>query len=102
MFVAGQGTRAEQFARLKRPAAAFLGTLAVAVLPWLLWNPAAFLGDIMYFQSTPLGGGYPVSGFSAGVLLLAVGALRSPLDPFPYWLLQLAFGVPLLVSCCAV
>jgi hypothetical protein len=96
VYVAGQGTRAEQLHRLARPIAAFLGAVAVTILPWLLWNPPAFLGDIMYLQSTPLGGGYPVSGFSAGVLLLAVGALRSPLDPFPYWLLQLVFSLPLL------
>jgi uncharacterized membrane protein len=96
VYIAGQGTWAERWARLRRPAAAFLATLAVVILPWLLWNPAAFMGDVTYFQSTPLGAGYPVSGFSAGVLLLAVGALRSPLDPFPYWLPQLALGLPLL------
>jgi hypothetical protein len=95
-YIAGQGRAAEQFDRIKRPAGAFFGVLAVAILPWLLWGPTAFLGDIMYFQSTPVGGGYPVSGFSVGVLLLAVGVLRSPLTPFPYWLLQLVFGLPLL------
>jgi hypothetical protein len=96
IYVAGQGTVTAQLDRLKRPTIAFLGTLAVVILPWLLWNPSAFLGDILYFQSTPGGGGYPISGFSLGVLLLAVGVLRSPLTPFPYWLPQLVFSVPLL------
>jgi len=96
VYLAGQGRWAEQFERLKRPVVIFLGTAALVVLPWLLWNPVAFVGDILYFQSTPAGGGYPVSGLSAGVLLLAVGVLRSPLDPFPYWLPQLMFSLPLL------
>ncbi|CAG0936226.1 hypothetical protein TFLX_05092 [Thermoflexales bacterium] len=96
VFVAGHGTWSAQWARLKRPVIAFSLTAAVAILPWALWNPTAFLGDILYFQSSPMGGGYPISGFSIGVLLLAVGVLPSPLTPFPYWLLQLAFSLPVL------
>lgn len=96
IYLAGQGAWSEQFARLKRPALVFLSAAAVVILPWILWNPLAFVGDILYFQSGPASSGYPISGFSVGVLLLAVGALRSPLQTFPYWLLQLAFGLPLL------
>lgn len=97
MLVAERGTRAEQWSRLKRPLAVLAGGTALLLGPWLLWDAAAFVGDVTYLQSGPAGGGYPVSGFSLGILLLAIGVMKSPLETFPYWLFQLAAALPLLI-----
>jgi uncharacterized membrane protein len=82
VYIAGHGSRSERLARLKQPAVLFSVVFALAILPWLLGNPAAFLGDITYLQSSLSRSGYPVSGFSFGA---AVGlqVVRSPTAPFP-------------------
>lgn len=63
---------------------------AVIALPWALADPGGFVGDILYFQSTPMSAGFPINGFSLGVLLWTFGVLYPNADQFPFWLTQLA------------
>ncbi len=98
VYIAGSGTFAQRVARLKRPLLFLIGAFMIVVLPWFLSNPTAFLTDITYFQSGPSAAGFPIDGVSIGILLMSAGLIKSNSDPFPFWILQIVVGLPLLVA----
>ena len=72
------------------PMATFALLTLALVLPWLTWSPRDFLGDTLAFQSGSLGDSYPIAGVGFSAALLQVGILQSPLQPWPFWIVQLA------------
>src|SRR5438445_3257759 len=67
------------------------GTLAVAavLLPFVLWDAAAFVRDTVVFL---IGGGtdaYPINGFGLSAILLSGGVIHCARDAFPFALLEL-------------
>jgi hypothetical protein len=68
----------------------------IIVLPWAIGDPRGFLGDIFYFQSTPMSTGFAINGFSLGTLLWTFGILRPGAEQFPFWLTQLTAGLLVL------
>ncbi|GEM_PF-1188022 len=75
----------------------FFLTFALVVLPFFLWNPAAFIDDTFSYVSGISPTSYPIRGFGVGALLLACGVIKSNTAYFPFWILQLIFGLPLLI-----
>jgi uncharacterized membrane protein len=75
----------------------FFLTFALLVLPFFLWNPAAFIDDTFSYLSGISPTSYPIRGFGLGALLLACGVIKSNTAYFPFWILQLIFGLPLLI-----
>lgn len=75
----------------------FFLTFALVVLPFFLWNPAVFIDDTFSYLSGISPTSYPVRGFGLGTLLLACGVIKSNTAYFPFWILQLIFGLPLLI-----
>ncbi|MEP7105192.1 MAG: hypothetical protein ABI838_05040 [Chloroflexota bacterium] len=82
-------------ARLAMPAAAgAVLALAVLVLPFLLWSPAAFVADTAtYFYGSGVDA-FPIRGFGLPGLLLAAGVIPSRWAAFPAALVQ----VPVLAA----
>jgi len=72
--------------------AAVAGGVAVAVvlLPFVLWDGAAFVRDTVIFL---VGGGseaYPINGFGLSAILLSAGVIHAARDAFPFVLLEIA------------
>jgi len=72
--------------------AAAAGALAVAavLLPFVLWDGAAFVRDTVIFL---VGGGseaYPINGFGLSAILLSAGVIHAARDAFPFVLLEIA------------
>ena len=72
--------------------AAAAGALAVAavLLPFVLWDGAAFVRDTVIFL---VGGGseaYPINGFGLSAILLSAGVIHGARAAFPFVLLELA------------
>jgi len=72
--------------------AAVAGGVAVAVvlLPFVLWDGAAFVRDTVIFL---VGGGseaYPINGFGLSAILLSAGVIHGARDAFPFVLLEIA------------
>lgn len=80
-------------------AARVLGPLALTCAPFLIWNPGAFVDDVLL---APAGwGSHPFDmrgwgGYGFANLVLALGLVDSPKARFPFGLFQLAALIPLL------
>ena len=75
----------------------FFLTFGLVVLPFFLWNPAAFIDDTFGYLSGISPTSFPIRGFGLSALLLACGVIKSNTAYFPFWILQLIFGLPLLI-----
>lgn len=71
--------------------------MLLALVPFVLWDSAAFFTDVFAYPSGRVEVNYPIRGYTVGVLLVGGGIIESPLDPFPFTLLQAIFGLPLLL-----
>lgn len=79
-------------------ASGIIAAVALIVLvPFMVWNPAAFIEDVFRYPAGGVAVNYPIRGYTLGVLLVGAGIINSPLDNFPFTLLQLFFGLPLLI-----
>jgi len=77
----------------------FVAGLAAFIIvgPFAMWSLSDFVTDVFLYPSGAVDVNYPIRGYTIGVLLVGVGWIGSPLDPFPFWTLQLVVGIPLLV-----
>lgn len=67
------------------------------VIPFLLWNPKAFLDSTVFYLSGNTEHSYPISGYGFGMLLHQFGIIKTIQDKFPFIIFQLVFGIPLLI-----
>ncbi|NIN65099.1 MAG: hypothetical protein GTO63_10430 [Anaerolineae bacterium] len=67
------------------------------IVPFLLWDAAAFVGDTYSYWAGRAASSYPISGVGFGGLLVALGLIRDENRYFPFALCQIAFCVPLLI-----
>jgi hypothetical protein len=72
--------------------AALAGTAAVAalVLPFVLWDAAAFVRDTVVFVVGSGTDAYPINGFGLSAILLSAGVIHGSRDAFPFALLEIA------------
>jgi hypothetical protein len=86
--------------RLKAPLIAF-GVISIiallAIIPFAVWDFSAFWTDVFSYPSGSAALNYPIRGYTIGNLLVGSGIIESPLDPFPFWILQLLLGMPILL-----
>lgn len=71
-------------------------TIVVIAGPFALWNSGAFVTDVVLYPDGLVAMNTPIRGYTLGVLLTAIGVIHDASSYFPFWLMQLLFGVPLL------
>ncbi|HUW96915.1 MAG TPA: hypothetical protein VMW58_14120 [Anaerolineae bacterium] len=67
------------------------------ILPFILWNPSAFLDDTLFYMSGQSASSYPIRGVGIGALLFTIGVVSDKSAYFPFALLQGASCLPLLI-----
>ncbi len=70
------------------------GTALVLLLPFVLWNPAAFVDDTWRFATGGLPTSWPIWGVGFAKLLYRMNFIHSIFDTYPFWIWQLVVGVP--------
>jgi hypothetical protein len=76
---------------LRRPALAFLGVLAIGVLPFLVADPVAFYEDTIRYGA----GTYRIVGYGLSAILVEVGIINDREGAYPFVLIALLTWVPL-------
>lgn len=87
--------------RLPRAALGAASVIAAVVLPFLLWNPAAFIGDVAGFFYGSGVSAYPIRGLGLPGILLRAGLIPNRWAPYPTATLVQA-GLALLILVLAV
>ncbi|MGQ9567767.1 MAG: glycosyltransferase 87 family protein [Anaerolineae bacterium] len=102
LYLAGDATLARPIAwdeisrRIVRRGWPVLLTFLGLMLPYLFWSPGALWDDIWGWSSGTSAVPYQVRGWGLSTLLLGLGVLPDRMGYFPFWILQVAFGVPVL------
>lgn len=73
-------------------AAAGAGVLGALVVPFLLWNPPAFLGDTIVFLTGSGTQAYPINGMGLSMILLNAGVIHGARDAFPFAVLEIGMA----------
>jgi len=74
--------------------------MIIIIGPFALWDLPAFIDDTFaYASGTAISLNYPIRGYTLGRLLVAFGVVETAVDYYPFWRLQLLFGLPLLLVC---
>jgi hypothetical protein len=76
---------------LRRPALAFLGVLAIGILPFLVADPVAFYEDTIRYGA----GTYRIVGYGLSSILVEVGIVDDREGAYPFVLIALLTWVPL-------
>ena len=75
-----------------------MGIAVIAlILPFLLWDAAAFIDDTILYVSGSGPGSFPMKGWGFSTLLLAAGLIPTPESAFPFIIFELLFGLPVLL-----
>ena len=79
---------------IARAALAGLAGVAVFLLPFVMWDAAAFIRDTVVFLVGSGTEAYPINGFGLSAILLSAGVIHGSRDAFPFALLEIvAAGV---------
>ena len=89
MLLKRGATRAE----LRRAGLIFGGILAVAILPFFLWDPGAFWADTVRYGA----GTYKIVGYGLSDILLRFHIIDSRTGSYPFVLFAVALWLPLTV-----
>ncbi|QQR92199.1 MAG: hypothetical protein IPJ89_03490 [Candidatus Iainarchaeum archaeon] len=73
--------------------------VVLVLLPFLLWNPVAMVDDMLLYFANATAYAYPINIEAGGMplLLQTIGLSFAQIQAFPYFVLQLLVGIPLLV-----
>lgn len=67
------------------------------VLPFIAWDPKAFLDSVVLYLSGGTVTGYPISGYGLGMLLNQFGIIKDLHGYYPFFLWQLGLGIPAII-----
>ncbi len=74
-----------------------LAIFALLLIPYLAWDANALIDDVWRWAAGSTATHYQIWGWGASNLVLAFGGLASRFDPWPFWLLEVALTLPLLL-----
>lgn len=77
--------------------ALFAVVAGAAVLPFVVWNPSAFVDDVWNYTAGNTASAYPIKSWGFGGVALQTGWIANKTDLFPFSVLQLIFGLPTLL-----
>ncbi|MBU1327472.1 glycosyltransferase family 39 protein [Patescibacteria group bacterium] len=72
--------------------------VAALTLPFLLWDPKAFVDSTVFYLSGNTSYGYPISGYGLGMVLYSLGVIRDIHEYYPFILWQAVFGLPVIMG----
>ncbi len=75
----------------------FAFTLGIFILPFLLWDPKAFLNSTVFYLSGNTAHAYPISGYGFGILMKDLGFIKDVYASYPFMIWQIIIGVPILI-----
>ena len=70
--------------------------MLIIIGPFALWDMNAFIEDVFLYPSGRVGVNYPIIGYTVGTLLIGLGVIPSHYADFPFTILQIVLGIPLL------
>ena len=76
--------------------ATFAITFIILVVPFVLWNPNAFLNSTVLYLSGNTLHSYPISGYGLGALLHQVGVIKDLNASYPFIIWQVIVIAPVL------
>ena len=74
----------------------FVITFVILTIPFLLWNPSAFISSTVLYLSGNTVHSYPISGYGLGALLHQLGVIKDMNGSYPFIIWQVMIIVPLL------
>jgi hypothetical protein len=74
-----------------------LAALALLIGPYLVWDANALIDDVWRWAAGSTETHYQIWGWGASNFVLAFGGLESRFDPWPFWILEVAVALPLLL-----
>jgi hypothetical protein len=80
-----------------KPLGILLLVMVFVLGPFVAWDARAFIDDVFSYPAGTATLSFPIRGYSLAAMLLGLGIISSPFDQFPFWILQLVFGIPLLL-----
>lgn len=78
----------------------FLPTIAIICLPFLWWDPKAFIESTVTYLVGGSATSYPISGYGFGMLLYQLGFIKSLTDYYPFTIWQVVVSIPALIFLC--
>lgn len=76
----------------------FVAVFTLITTPFFLWEPQKFLASTVFYLAGATANSYPVSGYGWGMVLYQAGIIKDLSAYYPFWLWQLAFGLPLMAG----
>lgn len=70
---------------------------AVILIPFLIWDGAAFIDDTVFYLTGAGVNSFPMKGWGFSTLLLAFNLVPSPEVAFPFWIFELIFGLSVML-----
>ncbi len=89
LIVVWAAVRGADARTIARAAIAGVAVVVAFLLPFVMWDAAAFVRDTVVFL---VGGGseaYPINGFGLSAILLSAGVIHGARDAFPFALLEI-------------
>lgn len=75
----------------------FIVMLLSIILPFFFWNAKAFIDSTILYLSGGGANSYPISGYGIGMILKDMGIISDSHHYFPFHILQVIVGIPMLV-----
>ena len=72
-------------------------TFGLLLAPYLLWHPFALYDDVWRWSNGQGETGYQIWGWGASNFVLALGLVADRFAQWPFWILELMLGLPLLL-----
>ncbi len=92
------GWRLELDRRWLARLAPLVGCFLILVGPYLIWNAPAMIDDVWRWSAGTSEVPYQIRGWGVANWVLARGLVESRLSNFPFWIMQVAICLPLLVG----
>jgi len=75
----------------------FITTITIICLPFLLWDPKAFIESTVTYLAGGSATSYPISGYGFGMLLYQLGFIKSLTAYYPFTIWQAIVSIPALI-----
>jgi len=89
LIVVWAGVRGADLGIIARAALTATAGVAGFLLPFVVWDSAAFIRDTVLFVVGSGTDAYPINGFGLSAILLSAGVIHGPRDAFPFALLEM-------------